>query len=88
MNSIGGRVLQNEFKKYAVNVMKEADNYTDPLIKRRRKLNGYMAAFSVETACLRFMIFSSSGFFTRKRAEGILDIANGHWIRGAKKIKQ
>ncbi|MBR0294976.1 MAG: glycoside hydrolase family 3 C-terminal domain-containing protein [Bacilli bacterium] len=87
MNSLFGRVLQNLIRSQGIKAMKEADNETDPLVKRRKKMNGYMASLTVVHCCLRFLCYSSSGALTLNEAEGMLDIANGHPFRGRKKMR-
>ena len=88
MNSFFGKVVQNIFKREAMKIMIDADSVDYPLLKRRMKMNGYMSVYTVETACLRFMLYSSSGGLTNRQVEGILDMANGHPIRGYKKFKR
>ena len=88
MNSFFGRMVQMIFRREAMRLMIDADSVEDPLLKRRMKMNGYMSVHTVETACLRFMLYSSSGGLTNRQVEGILDMANGHPIRGYKKFKR
>lgn len=80
------------FRKIVVGVgkkkVKSAKKIQDPEAKARRIKSGTFVARLMPYNSLRSLSFSSSGAFPYRVAKGILEMANGHFIRGLRRMSK
>ena len=69
-------------------IIKDAKKIKDEHERKRQIKSGYFMKRMVLQNSLRSLYFSSGGILKKNDVEGIIDIANGHLIRGLKKMKQ
>ena len=85
--SFFGRIIRKEMLKVGDKVIKSAKKIEDEQERQRTIKSGTFIKMMISQNCLRSILFSSGGLVDTKKAEGILDIANGKVIRGFKKMK-
>ena len=57
------------------------------IAKRQYDLNNYVTKRFIPNNTLRVLHYASGGYVKAKQIEGMLDVVNGHPIRGLKKVK-
>ena len=87
-HSFFGRILQSQMKKIGNNIIKDAKKIKDEHERKRQIKSGYFVKRMVVQNSLRSLYFSSGGLLKKHEVEGMLDIANNHFIRGRRKMKQ
>ena len=87
-STLGGRIVRHEMQKIGNDIIKDAKKIKDEQERKRQIKSGYFVKRMVVQNSLRSLYFSSGGLLKKSQAEGILDVANGHIIRGFKKYKQ
>lgn len=87
-NSFFGRIVKKQMLNVGNGIIKQAKKIKDEAERKRQIKSGYFLKRMVLQNCLRSLYFSSGGLLKGREVEGILDIANGHLIRGLKKMKQ
>ena len=87
MNSFTANILKKNMEKVGKDALKEAYSIDDDLKRQRMIITAKMMYRSINANCIRSLYFASAGKVTKEMAEGMLDIANGHIIRGYKKVK-
>ncbi len=85
--SIMGRIVRRVMINVGNDIIKSAKKEKDEREKQRLIKTGTFMKKLVVVNCLRSLLFSSGGMLTCKKAEGILDLANGKIISGIKKLK-
>ncbi|MDY5650289.1 MAG: hypothetical protein SPK64_04560, partial [Candidatus Enterosoma sp.] len=65
---------------------KKAEKIKDPLEREREKKSGLFIMKLMPKNSLRSMSFSSSGKFSYSLACGVLDLVNGHFFSGIRKV--
>lgn len=87
-NSFFGRIVKRQMLNVGNKIIKDAKKIRDENERKRQIKSGYFMKRMVLQNCLRSLYFSSGGILKKNDVEGIIDIANGHLIRGLKKMKQ
>ena len=87
-STLGGRIVRHEMQKIGNGIIKDAKKIKDEQERKRQIKSGYFVKRMIVQNSLRSLYFSSGGLLKKSQAEGILDVANGHIIRGFKKYKQ
>ncbi len=80
------------FRKVAIHIgkskMKEARKEKDPNQRRQMEQTGLFISKMIPSNCLRSLCYCSGGIVTYPMAVDILDIVNGHPIKGLKALKK
>ena len=85
-NTFFGKIFRKATCGIGYKQYKKAQKIKDPLIREREKKAGIFIAKLMPNNSLRSLSFSSSGLFSYPLAEGILELSNGHFFRGIKKM--
>ena len=85
-NTFFGKIFRKATCGIGLKQYKKAQKIKDPLIREREKKAGIFITKLMPNNSLRSLSFSSSGLFSYPLAEGILELSNGHFFRGIKKM--
>ncbi len=85
-NSFYGRIFKKIFLNVGLKQIKKASKMKDGLEKERMKKAGIFMYRLMPYNSLRSLSFSSSGKLQYNVAEGILEFANGHPLKGIRKM--
>ena len=80
-------IVKKEMLKQGSAIVKEAKKTDDPVEKQRLIKTGHFIKKMIVQNCLRSLWYSSGGILNKEKVDGILEVANGHPIRGFKKFK-
>ena len=69
-------------------IIKNAKKIKDPQERQRQIKSGTFIKKMILQNCLRSLAYSAGGTLTMDFARGLLDIANGKFISGIKKLKK
>ena len=86
-HSFFGRIVKGQILKTGNDIVKAAKKIKDEKQKQQAIRTGNFIKRMISQNCLRSIVNSSGGLLTNKKAEGVLDIANGKLFSGLKKIK-
>ena len=85
--SFFGRIVKGQILKTGNDVVKAAKKIKDEKERLQAIKTGNFIKRMISQNCLRSIVYSSGGLLSSKKAEGVLDIANGKIFKGLKKIK-
>lgn len=85
-NTFFGKIFKNVLCNVGLKKYKKASKIKDNLLREREKKAGLFIYKLMPNNCLRSLSFSASGMFDYNLAEGILELSNGHFFKGIKKI--
>ena len=85
--SLFGGIVKKEMLKQGDKIIKKAKKLDDEIEKQRLIKTGNFIKMMILKNCLRSLWYSSGGILNKEKAEGILLVANGHLIKGLKKIQ-
>ena len=81
-----GKIFKKFVYKVGAKQYKKAEKIKDPLEREREKKAGLFIMKLMPKNSLRSMSFSSSGKFSYSLACGVLDLVNGHFFSGIRKM--
>ncbi|MBQ7243098.1 MAG: glycoside hydrolase family 3 protein [Bacilli bacterium] len=79
-----GKIFKSAVCGVGLRQFKKAKKIKDPLLREREKKAGWFVYKLMPYNSLRSLSFSSSGAFPYPIALGILELSNGHFLRGIK----
>ena len=85
-NTFFGKIFKKYVNGMGTKQIKKAQKIKDPLIREREKKAGIFILKLIPNNSLRSLSFSSGGRLDYPLAEGILELSNGHFFRGIKKM--
>ena len=85
-NSFFGKIIKKEMLKQGDKVINAAKRCKDENERIRQIKSGTFMKMMMLQNCLRSLAFSAGGLLPYKKAQGLLDLANGHIFRVLKKL--
>ena len=86
MKGFFSSILRNQARSAGYKMLNKGFNLPEGRKRQRYLVTGNMIEKSIESNCVRSIVNSSGGAMGVEGGEGMLDIANGHPIRGLKKF--
>ena len=86
MKGFFSSILKNQARAAGYKMLNKGFNLPEGRKRQRYLVTGNMVEKSVSSNCVRSIVNSSAGAMPPLGGEGMLDIANGHPIKGLKKF--